>query len=381
MSELELSIVIPCLNEAKTLPLVLGKCFAALKKMNLTGEVIVADNGSTDESVKIATHHGARVVHVQEKGYGNALRTGMEAAQGKYILMGDADDSYNFEEIEPFITAMKEGNDLAIGSRLKGHIEEGAMPGLHRYLGTPVLTFLVNLLFKTRISDCNCGMRSFTKKAFEAMKLHSPGMEFASEMIMKAGLLKLKIKEFPINFYRDKRGRRPHLKTWSDGWRHLTFMFFYSPKYLFMVPGAFMMIAGLAILIPLLNGPIHLFGKTFSYHSATLGGLLTVLGYQILSTGMYAKSYALTQDFKIHDPLIEKFYKHFSLGKGVILGLLIFLVGFAIDFAVVLEWINKGYQNLERAEIVTAASTLIIIGVQTIFSSFFLSLLKLHRKA
>jgi len=220
----EVSIVIPCLNEAGTLPIVIEKAFKSFKRLKISGEVVISDNGSTDESTKIAQKFGARVVHCAQKGYGNALRYGFKQAKGKYLIMGDADDSYDFSHIEGFMRELRKGADMVMGTRLKGNIHRGAMPWLHRYLGTPVLTFLINIFFQTKISDCNCGMRGLTKKAFEKLQLKATGMEFASEMVIKAGIKKLKIKEIPIHFYKDKRGRRPHLKTWSDGWRHLKFI-------------------------------------------------------------------------------------------------------------------------------------------------------------
>lgn len=381
MSHLELSIIIPCLNEEKTLPIVLEKAHSSLKRLKIQGEVIVADNGSTDKSIDIAKQYGARVVTVEAKGYGNALINGINASNATYILMADADDSYNFEEIDDFIKYTREGYDLVMGTRLKGKIEHGAMPFLHRYLGTPVLTFFINLLFRTNISDCNCGMRCFTKAAFEKMQLSSPGMEFASEMIIKSGLIKLKIKEIPISFYKDKRSRKPHLRTWSDGWRHLKFIFLYSPTYLFLFPGLFLMFLGLIILLPLLSGPLLFWGKIFDYHSAILGSLLTILGYQTIITGLYAKAYAQMQSFKVPDEIITKFYHKFSLEKGIIIGSLLFLIGFGIDVSVLLEWIHIGYQNLQRGNLATFASTLIILGMQTFFSSFFLSILNLKNES
>ncbi|MCC7197683.1 glycosyltransferase family 2 protein [Candidatus Peregrinibacteria bacterium] len=221
----EVSIIIPCLNEAATLPIVIEKALRSFKRLHLKGEVVVADNGSTDGSVKVASKFGARVVHCSQKGYGNALRCGFKNAKGKYLIMGDADDSYDFSRIDKFIDELKNGTDLVMGTRLKGTIHKGAMPALHRYLGTPVLTFLINIFFGIKISDCNCGMRGLTRTAFDKLQMVSGGMEFASEMVIKAGIKKLKIKEIPIHFYPDKRGRKPHLKTWSDGWRHLKFIF------------------------------------------------------------------------------------------------------------------------------------------------------------
>ncbi len=223
----EFSIVIPCLNEEATLPIVLQKCYNSLKRLGIVGEIIVSDNGSVDRSVQMAEALGAKVVHCRKKGYGNALTYGFSHAQGKYMIMGDMDDSYNFEEIDGFVANLRKGCDIVIGSRLKGHIEKGAMPWLHQYIGTPLITTLLNLFFGTHISDCNCGMRGISRVAFNKLHLKSTGMEFASEMIIKAGRLKLRIKEIPVTFYRDKRVRPSHLNTWGDGWRHLCLIWGY----------------------------------------------------------------------------------------------------------------------------------------------------------
>lgn len=373
---MELSIIIPCLNEEKTLPIVIEKSKNSIRKLGIEGEVIIADNGSVDSSVEIARKMGVNVVQVLKKGYGNALIGGMLEAQGKFLLMGDADDSYNFAEIDDFLKYIKNGYDIVIGTRLKGKIESGAMPFLHRYLGTPVLTFILNLLFKLKISDCNCGMRCLTKKAFNEMKLCSSGMEFASEMLIKAGLLKLRIKEIPITLYKDKRDEAPHLNTWRDGWRHLKFMFIYSPTHLFLVPGIILTILGIGIMIILVGGPIKILNTIFDYHSALLGSLLCILGYQTLNTGIQAKAYAQNQEFKFNDKFITKFYKIFSLEKGIILGLILFAIGLTIDLFILLEWIKAGYKDLNEASTVALSSTLMILGLQTVFSSFFLSILE-----
>jgi len=372
---MDLSIVIPCLNEAKTLPLVIEKSKKSIRRLGLDGEVIIADNGSTDDSVKIAEKMGAKVVNILEKGYGNALIGGMASAQGKYVLMGDADDSYNFEEIDDFLKYAEDGYDLVIGTRLKGRIEKHAMPFLHRYLGTPVLTVILNFLFKIKISDCNSGMRCITKKALNEMKLSSSGMEFASEMLIKAGLLRLKIKEIPITLYKDKRDRSPHLNTWRDGWRHLKFMFLYSPTYLFLIPGLVLTVIGLAIMLILVGGPIRISNTVFDYHSALLGSLICILGYQTLNTGIQAKAYAQNQEFKFSDKFMKRFNKIFSLEAGIILGLTLFATGFVFDLFILLEWIRAGYKGLNEASTVALSSSLMILGAQTVFSSFFLSIL------
>ena len=376
MEAMVLSIVIPCLNEEQTLGLVVQKAKDSLERLKIEGEVIVADNGSTDRSIEIAEELGARVVNVPQRGYGCALIAGMQAAQGKYVMMGDADDSYNFEEIDPFLEEIEKGYDLVMSTRLKGRIEPGAMPFLHRYLGTPVLTFLLNRLFKLKISDCNSGMRCLTKDAFNRLTLSSQGMEFASEMLIKSGLLHLKIKEIPITLYKDKRNRPPHLNTWRDGWRHLKFMFLYSPKYLFLVPGLAFMVLGFFLMLILFRGPVEVNGIVFDTHSSLLGSLLAILGYQLLITGMQVRAFVQTQAFQFKDTTLAAFYKRFTLERGLILGLVLFAIGFGCDVFVVYEWIEAGFKNLNEANLLALTSTLMIVGIQTCFASFFLQILR-----
>ena len=237
MGEIEVSVVIPCLNEEKTLPACIETAKSAMQKAHISGEIIISDNGSTDQSVKVATAHGARVVHAPRKGYGNAIICGMRAAQGKFLVMGDADGSYNFNDIPKFISPLRDGVDFVMGSRMKGTIHPGAMPFLNRHLGTPVLTFLINLFFGPRISDVNCGMRALTKKAFDRLHLRAGGMEFASEMIIKASLSGLNIVEIPTSLFPDNRDRPPHLRPFRDGWRHLRFLLLFTPTWLFLIPG------------------------------------------------------------------------------------------------------------------------------------------------
>lgn len=377
---MEFSIVIPCLNEEKTLGPVVKTAVAALKRLGLDGEVVVADNGSTDASVAIAEREGARVVPVSSRGYGNALIGGIEGAKGKFIITGDADGAHNFDEIDEFVKFIHEGYDLVIGSRLTGSIEKGAMPFLHRYVGTPVLTFIINLLFKTKLTDCNSGMRCFSKEAFEKMQLSSPGMEFASEMLIKAGIMRLKIKEFPMNVYKDKRDRAPHLHTWRDGWRHLRFMLLYSPNYLFLLPGSILFILGLLIMLPLLNGQIQWNGHIFDFHFAILGSLLTILGFQILNTGLYAKAYTYNKNYEFYNKFIEKFYRIFTLEKGLLLGFVITLVGLGVDMSILLKSAANNFSGIFMPSLAVFGSSLIIIGIQTLFSAFLLDIMAITKK-
>lgn len=365
----EVSIVIPCLNEEKTLPIVIKKGFRAFKTLGIKGEVVVADNGSTDNSVVLAESLGARVVNCPEKGYGNALKCGFKAANADFLIMGDADDSYNFLKIEGFVENLRKGYELVIGSRLKGRIERGAMPFLHRYLGTPVLTFILNLFFGTKISDCNCGMRGLRRAAFEKMNLVSGGMEFASEMVIKAGILKMKIKEIPITLHRDKRDRPPHLNTWRDGWRHLKFMLLYAPNFIFVLPGGILFALG-TILVALqakgafILGPIYM-----DIHSMIFGLTLALLGLSILQMGLIIKLFSHLNVYYKKDRLLEKL-TGISLERGVLAGLAVFALGVLIDSLVFIRWVENGFHNLSMLRTTIFGLYFIIGGASIIF--FFL---------
>lgn len=294
--EPEVSIVIPCLNEENSIGIVVEKAWRAIDMMGVTGEVIVADNGSTDRSVEIALSKGARVVHVTQKGYGNALRGGIEAAKGKIIVIGDADDSYDFLEAPKLVAKIKEGYDLVVGSRFKGEILPGAMPWTSK-IGNPIMTTTLNLLFRVNTSDSQSGMRAFTKEAYQKMQLQATGMEFASEMLIKAGKAKLKVAEVPIKLHPDKRGRPPHLRPIRDGWRHLKLMLTYSPTVLFLVPGLTLMLLGLLLmgihLLAPMDKPLMLFGKLrMDFHWAFVGSLLALTGYQVINAHFMAKIYS-----------------------------------------------------------------------------------------
>ncbi len=381
-NKLLFSIVIPCLNEEMTLPIVIKKGLSVIKRLGLRGEVIVVDNDSSDNSVKIAEEMGARVIHCSIKGYGNALRYGLDNAYGQYIIMGDADDSYNFEEIDDFVKYLDKNYDLVIGTRLKGKIEKGAMPMLHRYLGTPVLTSIINLLFNTNISDCNCGMRGIKKSSFKKLKLESSGMEFASEMIIKAGTMKFNIKEIPITLYKDKRDIKPHLNTWKDGWRHLRFILLFSPTYLFMFPGFFLLLLGFVFMLPAFFAIFTSGGDIIYFHRTLLGSLLVILGYQVINMGIYAKSiaYVRYKELRIFNNFIRKFYQIFTLERGILIGLGILLIGVVIDVIIFIQWRQSGFGVLNKAGEMSVASTLIIIGVQTIFSACLLSMLNVNNR-
>lgn len=367
--DIEISIVIPCLNEEKTLPIVIRKGLDSFKRLKIEGEVLVSDNGSMDNSVKVARELGARVVHCPNKGYGNASRYGIENAYGKYVITGDADDSYDFSRIEGYVHYLRKGYDMVIGTRIKGRIEEGAMPFLHRYIGTPVLTFVLNLFFGTKISDCNCGMRGLNKKAFTRMNLTSPGMEFASEMVIKAGILNLKIKEIPITLHRDKRDRKPHLNTWQDGWRHLRFMLLYAPNSVFIWPGTILFAVGSVLMLLQINGPFQWKGVYMDIHFMILGLTLGILGASVLQMGLIIKLYSHLNDYFRNDKVILWLNK-FTLEKGLIAGGLVFLLGLLIDGAIMYQWAKEGFQGILMPRTAIFGLYFMFLGVSFVFFSF-----------
>jgi glycosyltransferase involved in cell wall biosynthesis len=371
----ELSVVMPCLNEEESLGICLEKARSTIQSLHLPAEIVVADNGSTDRSVAIAESFGARVVHEARRGYGSAYLAGFAAARGRFIVMADSDDSYDWTDIPRFLEPLRQGADFVIGTRLHGHIDPGAMPFLHRYVGNPILTGILNLLFGAGISDAHCGMRAFTREALDRMRLRTTGMEFASEMVIQAAKVKLRIVEIPITLHKDRRSRRPHLRTWRDGWRHLRFMLLLSPTWLFMIPGLVLLLLGLVPLIVLYPGPLHFGRVELDVHTMILGSLFTILGVQILTTGLFAAVYSFEQQFDRGDRLLGVLARHFNLERGLLLGLLVFLTGLAIDAGVAITWIRGGLGNLAELRPAIVGSTLLAVGTQIISSSFFLSML------
>ena len=377
---LQVSVVLPCLNEAETMETCVTKAVTTLRRLGLRGEVIVVDNGSTDGSPEIAARCGARVVHEAQRGYGSALMRGAEEARAPFIIMADADDSYDLTDLERFVRGLEAGNDLVMGSRMRGVIEPGAMPWLHRRIGNPFLTGLLNRLFGAGVSDAHCGMRGFTKDAYRRMQLQTTGMEFASEMIIKAALGNLRIAEIPITLRRDGRSRPPHLRSFRDGWRHLRFMLLFSPTHLFLLPGLCCMVIGLIPLLALSSGPRRLLGLNFDVHYMVVGSLLTVLGFQILTTGLFAKAYSQAARLYAPDRTLRVVLRYFSLERGLVLGGVLFVAGFALDTAILVRWLASGRATLDAVRPALQASTLMIVGAQTIFSSFFLSMLAVPRR-
>jgi len=372
--ECEVSVVMPCLNEEETLGPCIEKAAKCLKDHGIEGEIVISDNGSTDRSVEIAESLGARVVHQSLKGYGNAYHKGFSEARGRFIVMGDSDNTYPFDEIHKFIQPLREGYDLVMGSRLRGTILPGAMPWLHQYIGNPFLSWFLNFLFHTGISDSHCGMRAFTQEALERMHLKTTGMEFASEMVINASKAKLKITEIPITYYPRKGDSKLH--SFRDGWRHMRFMLMYSPTHLFLLPGGFFMGLGLFLMLFLIRGPVFLFGHGFDVHFIVLGGIMTLLGYQIIQLGIFAKAISQTKNILVKDRFISFLQRKFTLERGIVLGLLIFLVGFFINLYILASWIGSGFGELARVRESVLGLILIVIGIQTIMSSFILSMLQ-----
>jgi glycosyltransferase involved in cell wall biosynthesis len=370
------SVVMPCLNEEETIGPCIQKAWEGIHLLGLAGEVVVADNGSTDRSVEIAHSLGARVVKQPVKGYGSAYQKGIDEARGDFIVIGDSDLSYDFLDIPRFVRPLLEGFDLVMGTRLKGEISPGAMPWLHRYIGNPLLSGFLNLLFRTGVSDAHCGMRAFTRKSWERMGLRSRGMEFASEMAIQAGKKKLRITEIPIVLYPDGRTGRPHLKSFRDGWRHLRLMLLLSPIALFLIPGLLLLLLGLVLLIIPSFGIVYFYGIGLDVHTMVLGSLLAIQGFGIFTLGLFSRLYATLEGFD-ESKFIRRLLSLFSLNKGLLIGMVIALMGFFINILVVYRWASHNFildNNLQLRPALWGL-TLMVLGIQIVFASFFISFL------
>jgi len=379
---MELTILMPCLNEAETLEICIKKAQDSIKKNNIIGEVLIADNGSTDGSIEIAERLGARVEHVKLKGYGNALRGGIEAAYGKYIIMADSDDSYDFSNLLPYVEKLREGFDLVMGNRFKGGIKDGAMPFLHRYLGNPVLSFIGRLFFDIKIGDFHCGLRGFTKEAALKMDLQTTGMEFASEMVVKASLHKMKITEVPTTLSPDGRSRPPHLRTWNDGWRHLRFLLLYSPSWLFLYPGLILLIVGIVVSSLLIYNPIQIGTVTFDIHSLLYSSSAVIIGIEFVFFYYLSHKYAYISKLYPTNYKESRFVKWFNLEKGLIIGGILISLGVMTALYSVIIWDKNQFGTLNPQDvfrIVIPASSSIIIGFQVLVFSFFYSVLDLKK--
>jgi glycosyltransferase involved in cell wall biosynthesis len=382
-----LTILMPCLNEAETIESCVRKAFGSLERLNLTGEVVVADNGSTDGSRERAQALGARVVPVADRGYGAALQAGIMAAKGDWIVMGDADDSYDFSHLVPFISRLEEGYDLVMGCRLPrggGTIMPGAMPWKHRWLGNPGLSWLGQLFFRAPVTDIYCGLRAFSRAAILRLNLLAPGMEFACEMVIKATLHGLRITEVPITLYQDGRTRAPHLRTWRDGWRTLRFMLLFSPRWLFLWPGLAIFVIGLFGMLLMSGGPLALGQIHAERNSMLVSGMFMLVGYQAVFFGLFTKIYSQLMGLRPEDTRLERWFKLFSLEKGILFGLLLLAAGGALLLGAIAKWAAVHFGSLEGDELTprlviwsVIATTL---GIQTIFNSFFISVLGLRAR-
>jgi glycosyltransferase involved in cell wall biosynthesis len=380
---IEVSVVMPCLNEAETLASCILKAQSTLQEANVSAEVIVADNGSTDGSPEIAEKLGARVVHVEARGYGNALMGGIAAASGKYIIMGDADESYDFGHIPRFLEQLRAGADLAMGNRFSGGIQQDAMPPLHKYFGNPLLTRIGRLFFGGSCGDFYCGLRGFNKKAYERMDLRTTGMEFATEMVVKASLLRMKIAEVPTTLSPDGRSRPPHLRTWRDGWRTVRFFLLYSPRWLFLYPGLALMLAGLLAGLWLLPEPRKLGNVTFDVHTLLYAAIAILLGFQAIAFAVFTKLFAISEGLHPPDPLLDRLFRYINLELGLLAGTILTVTGFAVSIYAVKVWEAHQFGALDMSHtlrIVIPAALSLTLGVQTIFSSFFLSVLGMRRR-
>ncbi len=382
-NEVELTILMPCLNEEETIEICIKKAQKALKENNIRGEVLIADNGSTDKSKQLALKCGARVIDVPEKGYGNAITEGTKQALGKYCVIGDCDDSYDFSNILPFLEKLRDGYDLVMGNRYKGGIEKGAMPWSHRYIGTPIISFLGRLFYKLKIGDFNCGMRGYNRNSIIDLDLKCTGMEYASEMIVQANLNGLKITEIPTTLKKDGRTRPPHLNSFYDGWRHLKFLFMYSPKWLFLIPGFILMIIGLIGSIIFIFKNIQLGSIVLGVHSRLYLGAMVVVGLQMIIFAMFAKIYAINSGMNPKNDRMSKFLNRMTVEKWLIIGIFFTILGFGLTIYAMIIWQMRDWGNLDPVKVMPItipAVYFIIIGVQISFASFILGILNIEYK-
>jgi len=376
---IDVSIVMPCLNEARTLPVCIDKAKTAIAILGLTGEIVVADNGSTDGSPELARSLGARVVSVPVRGYGAALIWGMKAARGAYLVMADADDSYDFREAVPMVEKLMLGWDFVTGTRIKGNILPGAMPWKNRHIGTPVLTAIVNLFYGSKFSDVNCGMRALTKSAFEQLQMESCGMEFASEMLVKAAILGLKTTEVPITLHPDGRDRPPHLRPWSDGWRHLKYILLFAPKFIYWVPGLLLLGFGAILGLLLAQTPggvsVYVGSLRFNDHWIVVAGLSCLVGYELLLTGILAHLYTFTHRIRAQSRRMNWVVKHITIERIILFSAFTLAVGLTFEISVIQRWVNQDFGPLYAIRPAVAGMVFIVMSTQTLFSGLFYAVL------
>ncbi len=382
-AEVLVSVVIPCLDEEKTIVVCVEKALASFRELEICGEVVVVDNGSSDRSVELAAAAGARVLRHDVRGYGAALRRGIHEAHGTYVIMGDADNTYDYADLGPFVALLDEGADLVMGSRLRGRIHPGAMPWSHRWIGTPVLTFVLNRFFGARISDANCGMRGFRKDAIERLDLQADGMEFASEMVIRAAQRRLRIAETPCDYYPSPPGRVPHLHSFRDGWRHLRFMLIWCPKYLFFIPGLILLLGGLAMAALSLMGNVVIFRVRLGLSSAMFSSAMMLVGMQVIMFGVSAAIVNRRMGWTEADRISRWFQKRFTLERGLVGGLLILLIGVVTGLAVVVMVFDRaGTQSgidVPLTRMAVIAVFLCLFGLQVVFGTFYVSFLDVGR--
>jgi Glycosyl transferase family 2 len=374
----ELTVVMPCLNEAETVATCVRKAVAFIAENGIDGEVVVADNGSTDGSRELAADAGARVVPIAERGYGNALMGGILAARGEYVIMGDADDSYDFTNLMPFVTELRQGYDLVMGNRFKGGIAPGAMPPLHRYLGTPVLSFIGRLFFRSNIGDFNCGLRGFRRDSAIKLGLQATGMEFASEMIVKSALAHHKISEVPTTLAKDGRSRPPHLNTWRDGWRHLRFLLLFSPRWLFFIPGLVLLVLGLGFGAAVVAGPLTIGGVSLDVDTLVACGAAVDIGFQAVLFWLFTQVYASSEGFLPATPKVQTLLGKLSLERGLLTGAAVGLAGLVGLIFSLVYWNDQsfGHLNYEHAlRLIVPSVTALVLSCQLILGTFFLSIL------
>ncbi|WP_066806809.1 glycosyltransferase family 2 protein [Sphingomonas asaccharolytica] len=380
---MELSIIMPCLNEAETLALCVRKAKAFLVDNDIVGEVIVADNGSIDGSQQIANALGARVVHVPTRGYGAALIGGIAAAKGEFIVMGDADDSYDFGALMPFVAELRDGAELVMGNRFRGGIASGAMPSLHRYLGNPVLSFLGRTFFSTPVGDFHCGLRAFRRDAITALDLNLPGMEFASEMVVKASIAKLDIREVPTTLEPDGRSRPPHLRTWRDGWRHLRFLLIYAPRFLFFYPGMALTLAGLVGVFALMPNAVRIGHVEFSVHTMIFAAMAVLIGSQLIGLSVLARRYGEITGMWPETDTMRRLRSWFSIERACLLAAAMVVTGFSGAIVATMIWADSGFgamNSFALMRITIPSMLLCCLGVQIAVAAFFAGLLDQPRR-